>query len=358
MSKMLNGNKIDINDPLHKILVKCSDENVVTLSSLFPKGSDVTKLGEGVYAEVYQHNGLAVKVMPVNGKTAINGSSQKTLEDMLCEIAITKCLSELSGTLPYYYTSTFVRLVKINIARGMYPKILDDAWTHYDKNVKESENERPSKKLKSKDQMYIVFQLSHGGTALEDFEIKNVEEAVSIFQQIAFGMAVAESRYEFEHRDLHVGNVLIRRLEDASMNQSKCCKFELRGDRLKLPMNGVEVTLIDFTWSRATHTDEFTHQPLALYSDLDADPELFEGQGDIQFDVYRDMSKLAPKIPKRWRIFYQKSNVLWLVYLHRKIFEKLPKRCRGVRHFSGLLPIIKDMESCTDYYREMMGNYK
>lgn len=352
MKSMLNNKKIDINDPLHRILVKCSDDDVVTLSSLFPRSSQVKKLGEGVYAEVYSHNGLAVKVMPVNGSVRINDAQQKTLQDILGEIAITKILSELSGSLPYYYSNTFVRLVKVNIAKGTYPKILDDAWVDYDKNVKPSENDRPAKMLKS-NQMYVVFQLSHGGVALEDFKVKNYEQAISIFQQVAFGMAVAESRYEFEHRDLHVGNVLIKEVDP-----SKNAKFELRGDCLTMNMSGVEVTIIDFTLSRATHHDEFTHQPLALYSDLDQDPELFEGQGDIQFQVYRDMADLIPKLPNRWRIFYQKTNILWLIYLHQNILNKLPKKAKNRKKFSDLKSVLKNMDSCVDYYHLMKENYR
>lgn len=351
IASMLTSKKIDINDPLHRILVKCSDEEVVTLSTLFPRGSIIKKLGEGVYGEVYSHNGLAVKVMPVNGKTIINETEQMGLSDVLPEIAITKMLSELGEDLPYFYTDSFVTLHKVNIARGIYPKILDDAWVHFDKQVRPSENDRPAKLLKG-NQMYLVFQLSNGGTALEDFELKSVQQAMSIFNQTALGLAVAESRYQFEHRDLHIGNILIRTTADQTS------RFELRGEEINLPLHGLKVTIIDFSLSRASHNDEFTRQPRALYRDLDADPDLFTGQGDIQFDVYRDMAELFTKgMPNRWRDLREKTNILWLIYLHKKLLSMLPPRCKDRKNFSDMIKILPSYYSTVDLFQDMKKEY-
>lgn len=45
------------------------------------------------------------------------------------------------------------------------------------------------------------------------------------------------------------------------------------------------MTIIDFTLSRMKYDGCF------IYNDLSKDPELFTGEGDYQFEVYRLMQK-------------------------------------------------------------------
>ena len=55
---------------------------------------------------------------------------------------------------------------------------------------------------------------------------------------------MAENALEFEHRDLHWGNVLICRTEDEFVEST------LLGEKKLVPSHGVRVSLIDFTLSR------------------------------------------------------------------------------------------------------------
>ncbi len=56
-------------------------------------------------------------------------------------------------------------------------------------------------------QFFIVFEFTNGGTDLEKFEFQSMSEAWSILQQTALGLAVAEKALEFEHCDLHAGEM-------------------------------------------------------------------------------------------------------------------------------------------------------
>ena len=62
--------------------------------------------------------------------------------------------------------------------------------------------------------------------------------------QVAHALAVAENALEFEHRDLHWGNVLVKATE------SKEVSFMVNGVLLNVPTRGVKVTIIDYTLSR------------------------------------------------------------------------------------------------------------
>ena len=95
--------------------------------------------------------------------------------------------------------------------------------------------------------------------------------------QIIMTLAVAEEAFQFEHRDLHWGNIL---LQTTSTTQFLYC---LHGKQVTLPSKGVQITIIDYTLSR------MTYDKTSLYNDLSNDEELFLAQGDYQFEIYRMM---------------------------------------------------------------------
>lgn len=79
---------------------------------------------------------------------------------------------------------------------------------------------------------------------MESFEFSALSEAWSVLHQTALGLAVAENALEFEHRDLHWGNVLI------SWTDEEFLESCLMGEKKVVPTRGVSVSLIDFTLSR------------------------------------------------------------------------------------------------------------
>ena len=89
-----------------------------------------------------------------------------------------------------------------------------------------------------------MFEFSNGGKDLESFEFNALSEAWSVLHQTALGLAVAENALEFEHRDLHWGNVLISRTGDELIESA------LLGEKKMVASHGVRVSLIDFTLSR------------------------------------------------------------------------------------------------------------
>jgi len=63
---------------------------------------------------------------------------------------------------------------------------------------------------------------------------------------VTLSLAIAERALEFEHRDLHWGNVLIQRTSESTLN------YMLGGSSISVDTRGVKVTIIDFTLSRLT----------------------------------------------------------------------------------------------------------
>jgi serine/threonine-protein kinase haspin len=119
-------------------------------------------------------------------------------------------------------------------------------------------------------------------------------------------VAVGEEACEFEHRDLHWGNLLIRRSEAPAATSAVTAR--LRGVELEVATGGVAVCLIDFTLSRlVTVTGE------VAFCDLAADPELFKGpRASVQAETYRRMKKATRN---SWQAHVPATNVYWLQYL-------------------------------------------
>ena len=90
-------------------------------------------------------------------------------------------------------------------------------------------------------------------------------------------MPVAEHEVQFEHRDLHWGNILVRSTE------TKAFRYEIDGVEYEVKSEKMEATIIDFSLSRLNAKAEGT----VLFNDLSKDPTLFKAAGDYQFDIYR-----------------------------------------------------------------------
>lgn len=74
-----------------------------------------------------------------------------------------------------------------------------------------------------------------------------------MLKQIAVSLAVAEEEFSFEHRDLHMGNILIQRC------RRKNASYILRGKKISFRCSGLHVTIIDFTFSRLYENGKSYH---------------------------------------------------------------------------------------------------
>jgi len=112
--------------------------------------------------------------------------------------------------------------------------------------------------------MFVVLEFSNGGNDLEHAELKNGAQGLSIFMQVVhslagkklkkntshfgcvlvFSFAVAESVLEFEHRDLHWGNILVRETDAPFL------VYNINGKSYEIKTHGVSATIIDFSLSR------------------------------------------------------------------------------------------------------------
>ncbi|MCO5590145.1 hypothetical protein L7F22_044114 [Adiantum nelumboides] len=285
------------------------------------KGSKWKKIGEATYSEVFSliDSDMVLKVIPLAYKADQNEQSdlensiaesesnipeRSQLVDLQREIEMTRGVSDAN--------KAFVKIHRASIVCGTYSDRLLRAW---DERIKQKSDQNARPDRFKDDQLYGLLLLSDGGKDLESFIIQSWSQAASVYTQVVQAIAEAERKCEFEHRDLHWGNIVIK-----EVTQSRHGRREILDIKkiLSSKWSGVQATIIDFTLSRASFEEN-----IIIAHQMD-DEAFFNGKGDIQFEVYRQMRKATNN---EWQEFHPITNVLWLHYLLRKIIlDKKLKR--------------------------------
>lgn len=307
------------------VLRECGQRDVIEFDDVMKRFDDgcLAKLGEGVYGEVFrcrakqEYDGesvIALKVIPIESSVKVNGVLPKKYFEILPEVIISNELSKLSKADNKFVSNSFIKLHRVNCVRGGYPDKLLQVWDEYDKN-KESLNDRPS--LFPTDQHYITFEYQFGGSDVEHFVFSNSSQAYSLFHQVVSGLAVAEQRLQFEHRDLHWGNILVRNGDAVG----KHVAYKFNDVEYQIETHGVHALIIDFTLSR------LSQGKISFYQDLVTDDELFQGDenADYQFEIYRKMKRC---LNNEWEKFEPKTNVFWSHYLLDKLINHVKYRSK------------------------------
>ncbi|KAJ3013202.1 Serine/threonine-protein kinase haspin [Thoreauomyces humboldtii] len=300
--------KADTITGLDQLLALAGQASPTSFESFLNGSSVVDKIGEASYSSVFSMTfashlatPAAVKIIPFH--VGLEGHEDEEVETMnadeVCkEVAVTKKLGGMNG---------FVKLLGLGVCHGPWPTFLSDIWDAW---TEPSENTHPSDLLE--DQLYALVVLPNGGKDIEHCSPFMPTQCRSIMQQLVVALASAEEHLKFEHRDLHWGNCLVRSVEDPEES------WILDGTTLGVPLAGVKVCVIDYTWGRIGEAPDLTYVPLE-------DPSLFTGSGkgqrggDLQFDIYRMM---RTETRERWEGFFPRTNIFWIHYLLDKLITK------------------------------------
>ncbi|CAI5449975.1 unnamed protein product [Caenorhabditis angaria] len=310
----------------------------------FPRGTftatNVKKLGEGAYGEVYatvmKGRRVAIKIVPIEADEAkplfngqYNGGKMPSCALVLPEVVVLKELSKLNNPTSNNSTPNFITVVDCYMVRGKYPTGLTKAWDMY-ADMKESLNDRPAGYSTDK-QLYIAFVTANGGSDLESFIVSTENEVRSILCQLMLSLIVAENELEFEHRDLHLGNVLIEKVEKTDK-----LEYKLNANPISINSFGIKTNIIDFTLSR------IKKDGTTVFFNLENDEEIFEGQNDLQFDVYR---RMRFNNNRNWQDFHPTTNLYWIEYLANKLIEEpiCPKNLLTPKRRKELKTIFKQL---------------
>ncbi|KAJ4512849.1 hypothetical protein HRR78_005719 [Exophiala dermatitidis] len=301
----------------------------------------VQKLGEGAYGDVFrlrptdldeamivrERGGLVIKVIPFTVDQS-DSDDISDLEAVTREITILQTLDPLPG---------FPRCRGVHVVSGEYPDVLIDAFRDYQNEHDHSAiNEEPSN-ADAANRLYVVIEMDDAGVPMHKVKQPSAFQVFDIFWKTAIILANAEGLLEFEHRDLHNGNICIkasRRNGPTDVRQEVVEDMEEEPE-VTLGLSNLQVTIIDFTFARAKvgqDSDEarVVFDPIEYWEDCSA-----RGQSESdnkQYDTYRKVRDWAKVVEDRAKAtaalegvgyldvhkyarYLPKSNVMWLGYL-------------------------------------------
>ncbi|KAI9683296.1 MAG: hypothetical protein M1822_006161 [Bathelium mastoideum] len=233
----------------------------------------------------------------------------------------------------------------------------DRATNGEGKGEREAQKGKKEKGWYGEGQWWALLEMEDAGTDLEGWRVGDVFAVWDVFWGVALAVGKGEASVGFEHRDLHAGNVCVRvrdgngrkKDDDEEDARGKGCLRAREGVDLerKLGFTGVEVTVIDYTNSRAELSEEETRKwgvENIAYKNLEDELDVFETRPKFgyQYRIPRFMRDLVLKdgdpeaetlsseIKKRkvmkqqnpsWREYHPKTNLLWLHFLLYELMD-------------------------------------
>ncbi|KXT07783.1 hypothetical protein AC579_4305 [Pseudocercospora musae] len=321
-----------------------------TWSSELSEHFTVTKIAEASFGEVYRLSLLeditdfcntdesVFKVIPLQRPEStlpldkrkrhaalLKNEDMSKASDVATEVRLLQRMSTIPG---------FTNFRDVRILQGRPPPSFVEAFKAWNTNQKSkgkhlSHFPDPSKKSSyTDDQLWAVIEMQDAGSDLERLIEQGACTSIwtvwDIFWQTALSIAKGEEGAEFEHRDLHAGNICIR---------STALPDVIDSNR-KLNFTSLETTIIDYTISRCLMTDS-----KIAYTDLSSPSQagVFEADAteDYQYEIYRYMRgalffdnahaewKSEHSTGRHWEQFHPQTNLVWLHLVLYKLLEQL-----------------------------------
>lgn len=297
--------------------------------SVLDRSWSLLKIAESSYAEVYKvTNPSGTSILKVMALKPPSGAGSRretacTVESVISEVLIMDLMADIPGYLVFR---------DMHLISGKPPDSVVAAWEAHDWGVSlldddgeetnegEANSTFPHPAKYNKDAVFLVLELGDAGVDVEHYVTKAAAELWDIFLGITIALATGESWCGFEHRDLHEGNVCVKKVRKSrSLPEDSKHKFGY---------SGLEVIILDYTLSRAEniHTEEI------LAFNLEENQELFYESDMLQHQMYRRMKNWVffrqqglthPLLDDvdtswdkelNWKDFHPFTNVIWIYY--------------------------------------------
>lgn len=273
--------------------------------------------------KVKPHVYTVFKLIPIKSKTGKGSRApdQTLIEDAVSEVKALATMAEIDG---------FVEFRSARVLQGSMPQLLQDLNTDWE-NQHSDEN---TQIIYPKEQLWLLVEMSDAGTDLETLLKKGfpngdqlhkpeegakltIQQTWDIFWGTAEALARGEALANFEHRDLHPGNICIT---------NRPTKKPSKPDKTTTPkLTNLKVTIIDYTLSRATLDDDSVLANSMKDRGIFAQTS-FDETDNRQYNIYRSMKRLIEGGPNvrhgmKWHEYVPMTNILWLYHILKLLVD-------------------------------------
>lgn len=209
------------------LLPVCDQPRIVSyteyLQTISTDFSHIKKIGESSFAEVYIHKrgdgrSVVLKFVPL--------AQENNATEVLQELKTTRALSPIPG---------FIKYLGCQVVCSRVPPELESAWRVWE--AKNNERYNPTDRVFGETTYHAIIALEDGGCSLDEARWSSWDIPLEIFRQTIKAFSRAEREREFEHRDLHTGNILVRdevlRVAANANGTTKSCSR--RSERINKP---------------------------------------------------------------------------------------------------------------------------
>lgn len=189
---------------------------------------------------------------------------------------------------------------------------------------------------------YFICQQTYGGRKLDSLDSVWPSLAVSLILQAIASLAVAEAGLRFEHRDLHLSNLLYCRDD-----RRKSLEYVIDGHKFSVRINGFRLAIIDTTFSRTeikVKLKDMKRKIHYFYNDLSS-LNLEDYRNEELKKVYLKQKEITAN---NWKQFCPKTNIIWLSYCCKALSLKVDKWCRNKKSVPQELSHLKRIQRTID----------
>lgn len=337
-------------------LLETSAHGITSFSSWSEQLSShfqITKIAEASFSEVYRlhlkaelsdfsvHDESVFKVIPLRPPEITLPMDKRKRQAAMKRQANMSHPSAVSNEVKLLHRMSnipgFTNFRDVRVVQGRPPKTFVEAFKDF--NVQQKARMKdvsllpdPAKKTSyANEQLWAIIEMQDAGYDLEQYiesgQCTSIWKIWDIFWQVTVTLAKGEEGAEFEHRDLHLGNICVREKSEELLDWDP---------KRKLNFENLETTVIDYTISRARLSDDSV-----AYHDLAADNSLFEADGTVeyQYDIYRYMRgavmmedpyaeadgsrEALPSKNRSWQQYHPVTNLIWQHFALFKLLEQV-----------------------------------
>ena len=200
-------------------------------------------------------DGVVMKIVPLNAQSGPGSSMHSSVPNVAKEAKLLREMDLVAG---------FSRLRNVHVVIGKYPEFFTKAFQTY-KDSNGSESYDPAEY--TDEQLYAMFEMDDAGVDVEKmltWAKPSAFRVYDIFWSVVITLALAENEMEFEHRDLHCGNVCVKACNEEGLVDAyikRVQNLEVKPEVL-LGLSEITTTIIDYTHSRAafgTNKDDIVY---------------------------------------------------------------------------------------------------